>query len=144
MDRLRTAGEIRHKVHQKLLAARNLFTLVNGPRFISAWSTANENQKSTIMDLVDSGEATKLSIYIRNVLHDSLGNMNVRELRRLAQQCGIRGYNTLPKASLLSALVGTENESSNSTSRRDDAPITGRESLEAETSTLESKSGSVG
>lgn len=141
---IRSVGEARQAVHSKLLNIRNLFTVVTGPKFIEAWGRATDDQKGQLSALIERGDHAELSTYVRTVLRDSLGDLNVRELRKIAQECGVRGYNTLPKASLLSAISGKQNEAGNPTTRPDDAAPAGGEGGEGSAGPIPDPPGSLG
>lgn len=102
------ANDLKQSVHARLLVARNLFTMVNNTEFLAAYELATNSQREYIKVLIDASDVVNLAKIKRQLLRPELESLTCRELRKLGQDYGIRGYNTLPKASLLSALKQKE------------------------------------
>lgn len=105
-----TANEARQHIHTKLLKLRNVYTVVASDKFQEAYNIANENQRRQIWVHFDADDHIGLNRLIRRLLRDDLGNLSIRELRRIASDYGIRGYWLFSKASLLSAIKQRESD----------------------------------
>lgn len=103
-----SANDLRHLVHGRLLAIRNLHTVVNSDGFLEAYELATEAEKATIAEYVEKGDQKELTKLLRAIVCKDIGNMTIRQLRKVAQDYGIPRYNFLPKAVLLSEIKRRE------------------------------------
>lgn len=104
----RTAHDCKMDIHNRLLALRNMFTLVSTERFSELYDEVSEANRVRIWKAIESNDANELGKLIRDLSKVSLETMTMRDLRKIGQDYGIRGYNVLPKSSLLSAIYVRE------------------------------------
>ena len=96
------------EVRRELLSVRNLFTVVNSESFREIFDKSDPDKKDKIKSLIASKDSKALAKFIRSLTSRSIEEYSLRELRKLAQECGVSGYSLLPKASLLSILKRKE------------------------------------
>ena|ERR1700733_12718629 len=92
-------------VHEKLLALRNIETLVILRDFELVFDSASEDQKVKARKCVDEYDLRSLRDWYKQRRLEMLGILSVRELRILGSQIGVPNYNKLTKPLLLSEIV---------------------------------------
>lgn len=107
-----TVSEIQLALHAQLNNTRSLHRLVCLPEFEEAFKTANEEQRTIVKKLINTGNREGVEKWLAIQHRDKVDfeSLTMRELRVMAQQLGIKAYNFLPKASLLSEIKRARNQ----------------------------------
>ena len=115
-----TSPEIQMMIHQRVLDMRSLEHFVNTRKFEIAYDSAEDVDKTIIEDsvrLADNAQSIEhLKDFINHLLRKELQEKSVRELRDIAANLQIPGYNKLSKLQLISTIKGYEHEKGRSES----------------------------
>lgn len=104
--------DLRNQTHTELLNKRSLDRYVNGARFEEAFELSTDKERKTLSQLVDEGKVSKLRAFVKSLFikYDDLANLDIRDLRERARQCGVRKYNHLDKLQLVNMIGKQEVE----------------------------------
>ena len=101
-----STATLRRISHDLACRSRAVDRLVSSDDFDDAYSPADTDARLAAAELIRSSDRDGLEDWLR--LHRPVRgheDMTLRELRAVGQQLGIRSYNHLPKAILLSEIV---------------------------------------
>ncbi len=102
MERL---GSIRQACHARMLSARTINRIVESDDFRDYFLKSSELVQTTAEQFILNGDKDGLESWMhdrRNEFDNAA--LSIKELRRIAQQLGVKGYNALPKALLLTGI----------------------------------------
>lgn len=103
-----TVEQLRSEAHRKYVINRNIYNLTATDRFEDAYSIATYEERLIMEECIQHNLLEKLASLTNKILAERQ-HCTVKTLRRYAQLVGIKNYNHLSKASLLSALKNHEN-----------------------------------
>lgn len=101
--------EVVDVVHQRLLKLRNIETLVSSREFSKVFEESQN--KEAVMRHINAFDVFGIRDWYRTERHKQLGLLGVRELRGIAANLRVLGYNKLPKSLLLSEIVRLQHAS---------------------------------
>lgn len=110
---MRDYKSVAETVHTRLLALRNVETLVTLRDFRDVFGHTDEAGRQRVINLIDGFDADGLRQWYKTERLKQLSGLGVRELRQVASQVGVANYNKLPKSLLLSEIVRLRNGSVN-------------------------------
>lgn len=97
--------QLKAKVHNVALEARNLSRIVDSEAFARAWEAANAAQREELHAYVVGIDKGKVDQWVKRVLSNiNLEDKSFRELRDLAKAAGVLYYNNKTKEELLEEL----------------------------------------
>lgn len=86
--------------------ARATYRLITSEAFEDAYETASDDAAERVIAMVRSNDKEGVERWLKRTKDGvEVGALSLRELRSLGQKLGVRSYNRLPKASLLSEIV---------------------------------------
>lgn len=88
----------------KICEARSIDRTINSDEFATAFEKADDLSREAVSGIVRNGNKAALEDWLRVARQTSHAEMSLRELRVVGQQLGVRHYNRLPKALLLSEI----------------------------------------
>jgi hypothetical protein len=91
-------------VHERILYLRSLERILEDTDFEELFENASDEDKKKIMKMAEDGDKDGILKWTKSSVEYTLEQMNIRKLRVLGRRYGIRRYNSIPKASLLSEL----------------------------------------
>lgn len=103
-----TLGDIQLTVRAKLNEMRALDRIVNSTEFLECLKIEPNN--ASLENAILNSDLEQVREWIDNVIRRELCEKNIRDLRALASQLGIRGYTGLPKDDLLILIVQAKHE----------------------------------
>ena len=100
-------------LHQKHLAALNMFRFVDRDVFRLAYAAANDVQKEIVLAIIATGDIAQVEEWTKRsmIKNKILTGLDYRSLRTLASQQGVRNYSRLSKKELIDELERTAKES---------------------------------
>lgn len=97
--------QLKAKVHNVALDARNLSRIVDSEAFARAWEAATEEQRRELERYVIGVDKTNVDNWVKRVLSKvDLNVKSFKELREIAKMAGIPYYNNKSKEELLEEL----------------------------------------
>lgn len=84
--------------------ARNILTFVSSVRFAAAIKNITEDETIKLRQLLSDRNLSSIRDYVGILIQREYAELPVRELRKIAQTKGIRGYTYMSKSTLLSEL----------------------------------------
>lgn len=99
---------LRRESRDRANLARAAYRLVASEAFEEAYAAADDAQAATLVLLVQANDKEGIECRLKARRDDEVGALSLRELRTLGQKLGVRSYNRLPKASLLSEIVNAQ------------------------------------
>lgn len=96
--------DLRNELHNKACMIRSIDRIVNSVEFATAYEIAKLDDRVMVATMIRSGNKDGIEFWLRKERENDDGARPIRELRVIAQQLGIRFYNRLPKALLLSEI----------------------------------------
>jgi hypothetical protein len=97
-------------IREELLRLRSIDRILHTENYSEAWLKASHQERTEAHRLVLLRDSKGLAKWIKGILYWDLLERPVRELRKLAQQLGIKNYHILTKSELLSELHGAASE----------------------------------
>jgi len=105
-------------VHQRVLDLRILEYLVKTTKFNTAYKNANDIDRTMIEDLIRLADCTTdinhLKDFINHLLRERLEEKGIKELRLIASDLYIIGFNQLSKIQLISIIEEHKNDKNRS------------------------------
>lgn len=101
----KTVQDCRSLVHNKLLLYRSLHNLINTTIFEMAYLKATEQEKEQIWQYIEKEERDRLAQLIKQINYEDITQLPMKDLRKLAQELGVKNYAMLTKMSLLSDIM---------------------------------------
>lgn len=104
-------------LHRKHLATLNIYRLVQQDEFKRAYEVATESERLISIGFVDTNDQIALTAWTRNILrkYKEYEYLDVRCLRDIASDNGIKGYSLMNRIELINIL--TRKESSNDSNK---------------------------
>lgn len=100
---------LKARVHNVALEARNMSRVVDSEAFSRAWDAASEKQRDELWGYVVGIDRNNVDRWVKRVLSAvNLADKSYRELRDLARAAGIPYYNNLTKDEILEELKPNE------------------------------------
>lgn len=98
--------DIERKLHDKYLSILNMFRFVKQEAFKRAYQLATSDEKNSCIALLEKCAQHELISWVRTMLkkYHEYEYLDVRYLRDMAQDAGIKNYSTLNKIDLISLL----------------------------------------
>lgn len=105
-----TVSELRRASHDLACRARAVSRLVWSDEFAAAYARASDDGRAAAARLIRSSDRAGLDAWVSRQRGAGTGGadpgtLTLRELRALGQRLGVRRYNQLPKAQLLSEIA---------------------------------------
>ncbi len=106
---MKTVQQLEKTLHSRQLQALNLYRFVQQPAFQQAYQVATDEEKECAARLIEELNQARLEFWTKTILrtkhHYEL--LEVRYLRQMAQERGIRGYSAMTRLELVSRLNGS-------------------------------------
>ena len=99
---------LRRESRDRANRARATSRLVSGEAFEEAYAAASDADADALVLLLQADDRDGIEQWLKSRQANEVGAMTLRELRTLGQKLGVRSYNHLPKASLLSEIVNAQ------------------------------------
>lgn len=96
--------DLRNELHNRSLAMRAIDRIVSTMEFEETYKRATKEDRVAISNMILNANKEGVEFWVRNQHQYEDGARNIRELRIIGQKLGIRLYNRLPKALLLSEI----------------------------------------
>jgi hypothetical protein len=108
---VKTLQDLRMSLHSRHLAALNMYRFVTSRPFEEAYAVASEQERNIAELIIDTSDKAKLVDWVKKQLreHKLIEVLDVRYLRTLGQEMGVKGYATLTRISLISAIQHLSN-----------------------------------
>src|SRR5215831_3351502 len=107
----RSLQQLRMLLHSRHLSALNMYRFVSSRPFEEAYAVATEQEKNIADLIIETGDKAKLVDWVKKQLreHQLIEVLDVRYLRTLGQEMGVKGYANLPGLSLITAIQHCSN-----------------------------------
>lgn len=98
-------------LHSRYLCALNLYRFIQAPAFQEAWNVSTDSEKKAANEMIEREQQASLIIWTKVQLRKYLlyEVLDVRYLRELAQDYGIKNYSILTRLELIDKLRRLEN-----------------------------------
>ena len=88
-------------VHNKILSYRSIEHLINQPYFERLWQVSTGLSRILFRKMADKGDRLGCHNWIHNHPSLELGELSIRQLRKIAYEVGVKNYSRLSKYELI-------------------------------------------
>ncbi len=112
---MKSIQQLQQTLHTRYLSALNLYRFTQQSAFQHAYQIANDDQKKKAARLIEEVDQVGLAYWTKTILKDlkQYELLDVRHLRELAQDAGIRNYAVMARLDLVFRLQKLGSETTN-------------------------------
>jgi hypothetical protein len=112
---VKSIQELQQTLHTRYLSALNLYRFTQQSAFQHAYLVASDDRKKKAVRLIEEVDQIGLAYWTKTILkeHKQYELLDVRHLRELAQDAGIRGYAIMSRLDLVFRLQKHGSETKN-------------------------------
>ena len=96
--------ELERKIHEQILLLRSIENIIINPHFYSLWNRSEEDEQVKVSEMVINCERDNLIEWIKNHPDKELGEKNSIQLKKMAQELGIKNYSRMDKHTLITSI----------------------------------------
>lgn len=103
---MKSLHDLRMTLHRRHLLTLNIYRFVEQSAFQQAYKLANETEKEDVMKHIEKSDLPNLTYWTKCILkaHRQYEFLDVRYLRELVQDLGVRNYSIMTRLELVSML----------------------------------------
>lgn len=100
------------QVHERILALRNIETLIKKQGFKRLWNASDKEQRKIVTDAINNFDRESISDWMYTHPDIDYGEMPILALKEIARKLSIPNYSRLNKAALIMEITDAKNQHS--------------------------------